>query len=257
MYKSLDQVIRDILGDEGDTLHLYPKYLKHGIQGVKEIAYDVHAKLLTRILAVNAVNHTAQLPDDFMRYVKIGVLGTDGHVHRLQLNNDLILFQNKDDCGEPIDMAIIGDNRAFPGADPTDEGYYFNNYISPDGATTGVLFGWGGAHNPVGYYRINQEVGQIQLDSDFAGTQLVLEYLTNGVVKNERTMVHEWSVPAITAYVIWKVNWRKKSTPGGEKQMYEKAFEREVLKLQYRKGASTEQEILDSMRLHYKQTPKS
>lgn len=250
-YISLDSIIREMLDDNGDTLHLYNKYLKHGINAVKELSYDIMGKIYSVLLEVDD-NLMVYFPDDYVDYTKIGVLGADGNIKVLGMNNNMMPAYYNDACGNLKGTAAMGETRKQDGP----HGFYFQNYIDR-GTVIGARFGYGGGYNPHGHYRVNKAMQRIELSLEVEESHIVLEYITNGVVKGAQTMVNEISKPAIRAYIIWKLNWTRRDASLAEREMYKKDFYTEKKLLNIREHAFTAEEFKAAYRRSYHQSVKN
>jgi hypothetical protein len=50
----------------------------YALRGVREMGFDIMKRIKSLKLSVNANNNTIELPDDFVDYTKIGIVGSDG-----------------------------------------------------------------------------------------------------------------------------------------------------------------------------------
>ena len=79
-YTNIDEVVRNLLISEGkDTEHDYMRYYQLGLNGLKELSFDVLQEVRTAKIEINPNTHSIELPLDFVNYTKIG-LCQDGRV---------------------------------------------------------------------------------------------------------------------------------------------------------------------------------
>ena len=79
-YTNIDEVVRNLLISEGkDTEHDYMRYYQLGLNGLKELSFDVLQEVRTAKIEINHNTHSIELPLDFVNYTKIG-LCQDGRV---------------------------------------------------------------------------------------------------------------------------------------------------------------------------------
>src|SRR3990172_2031586 len=84
----LDDIVNGYMIETGhQTNHHYARYLHLAIQGLKELNMDVSGMPVTVLLELND-NNTLNLPTDYIKYVKIGLVGSDGNVHSFGLNSE-------------------------------------------------------------------------------------------------------------------------------------------------------------------------
>ena len=79
-YITIDEVVRNLLITEGkDTEHDYMRYYQLGLNGLKELSFDILQEIRTARISVNSNTHSIELPLDYINYTKIG-LCKDGRV---------------------------------------------------------------------------------------------------------------------------------------------------------------------------------
>lgn len=240
-YISIDYIVNDILMMTDDDS--YDKGKKAiqlrllAMQGLKELSYDAARIVKTAELTVSGTN-TITLPSDYVRYVKIGLLGGDGRVHAMGVDKRLIL----------MDGATAAADSAF---DPP---------IFWDYGGIGQRYGVGGGTNSNGYYRENLDSNTIEFDSDVSGT-IILEYISNGLVDSsgdiETTVqVHAFLEEALKSFIYWKSIQRKRSVPMGEKQVARREWYNQKRLGRARMQSFTKDEALQATRKSFKQAPK-
>lgn len=161
-YTSIEEVINDFQLMADDTSYDKDAALHQvrllALHGLRELTFDVEQNIKTSLKAVSATTLSIILPDDFVKAIKIGFVGTDEKVHPLGLADDLRLDSS-------YAGTVTGTNPAEP---------FYNTY-------SGRKFGVGGGNNANGYYRLNRNDNTIQFSSDVSGKTIVLEYISDGI----------------------------------------------------------------------------
>ena len=74
MYIELEEIINNLMVEEGKTSENdFLRYFKLGMNGMKELSIDVGGGVKTVELIVDANTLTVDLPNDYIKYTKIGV----------------------------------------------------------------------------------------------------------------------------------------------------------------------------------------
>ena len=53
----------------------------HALRGIREMGFDMSKKIRSIKLTVDAATNTIELPDDYVDWSKVGVVGSDGIVY--------------------------------------------------------------------------------------------------------------------------------------------------------------------------------
>ena len=204
---SLDYIIRNILVSlEESSLIRYQTYLQYVIRGFRE--WNLNGASSPKIAHLEMLpNKAVNLPSDYVKYVKIG-LCINGRVVTLGLDESLCLNENFNECGDPIELAIANidnpDYGFFTYGYPFLSHYHNNQFVEG-------YFGLGGGFNSRGYYRVNPEKNQIQFTSVIPNSEIVLEYISDGISTDGSTIVPIECVEYLIAFVHWK---RVENKPG-------------------------------------------
>ena len=236
MYIKLEDIVNDLLVEEGKTSENdFLRYFKLGLNGLKELHFDVGGNIKTIELIVSPSTLTVDLPSDYVRYTKIGLLGNDGDVHSLGLRNDKSLNNTT-----PTSTSVSDDELH-----PT----YFE-YVQE--------FGLGGGNNTNGYYKVDLENSTIQFTSDLSGEKIILEYISNSAIhSNENAVVvHEFAVDAMKAYIFWKSIQRRRNYNSADRQEARAEYYNNKRLARARLLSFNKQEALQTTRKSFKQSPK-
>jgi hypothetical protein len=250
---TLDELVREYILEAGESsMHKYLPYLQYGISGLRELHMDLSGVPKTVVLPVND-NCTVDLPDDYIQYTMIGVVDGSLCVQALGKLNKMALQRSYNDCGYPIAAQTTG----------SDIGYAYSLYgdgiadHSRNGELTGRFFGAGGGNNANGYYRIDKEMGVIQLSSDNNANQVVLEYISSLNKIDGDYIIDPFIYETLKAYIYWMSIRRKANIAAVQKQQAQQDFLMEKKKSNSRFQTFTMEEALAVIRRHQYLTPKS
>jgi hypothetical protein len=236
------------------------------------MGFDMSKKIRSLKLTVSATN-TIELPDDFVDWSKVGVVGSDGIVYVLGENKNVNYSQAYEDgSGNKVGTAAEaydsdGDgvydridskgatNSGSPAAsDDITQGfdsYIFRNYVY--GATNG-LYGIGGGHY-YGTFRVNLDQNRIELETNQDIGEAVIEYVADEA-RSKNPSVHVYLEEALMSYMYYKIIERKASVPANEKARARQEYYNERRKANARIKSFTKEEALKTIRKNYKQAPK-
>jgi hypothetical protein len=267
-YVELNDVINDfVIGMDGNdyAAHAGDAVIRnYALRGLREMGFDM-LKVI-RSLKLDVTNNTAVLPDDFVDWSKIGVVGSDGIVYVLGENKNINMSQKYSTVnGNTYDSDGDGlndredDKTATGGAAGQSDGltssmnsFIFRNYIyNGDG---GRLYGIGGGHYE-GDFRINLDQNRVELKTNSDISQLVMEYVADEA-RSLNPRVHVYAEEALNSYIYYRLIERKAAVPANEKQRARAEYYNERRKANARMKSFTKEEALRTIRKNYKQTPK-
>ena len=265
-YIPLDQVVGDFIAmmdsddfgsNVGDTL-----VRGHALRGIREMGFDVSKRVKSLLLDVNTSNSTANLPDDFVDLIKVGVVGQDGLVYVFGENKNLnvSMAYAEDSAGNFIDSDSDGVyDRVDSKGRPTDynslrgyDSYVFRNYLYEN--TYGQLYGIGGGTYS-GEFRLNLEQNRIELSIQSGITQIVMEYVADEA-RSLNPSIHVYMEQALRSYIYYHIIERKANVPMGEKSRARQDYYNERRLANARMKAVSKEEILKTIRKNTKQAPK-
>ena len=258
------------------------------LRGIREFGFDVTNRVKS-IKATIASNSTVALPDDFVDLIKIGVVDSDGILRVLIQNKNINIsrrlktttdFNNADqnvletstpntlnseseagplgtDGGGHPDNTIadtINDRSATTGANSGNDFEYhvFENYLYQGGM--GRMYGAGGAHMR-GQYRVNFDEARIELDTESAISEVVIEYVSDEA-RSTNPIVHVYAEAALRAYIYYKLVERKSNVPMAEKSRARQEYYNERRKAKARLSNFSKAEALSTIRKNFKPAPK-
>tara|TARA_Y100000401_G_scaffold43513_1_gene33223 strand:- start:1180 stop:1893 length:714 start_codon:yes stop_codon:yes gene_type:complete len=236
MYIELEDIINELLVEEGKTSeNEFLRYFKLGMNGLKELNFDVSGGVRTVELVVDPNTLTINLPSDYVKYTKIGVYGKDGDIHPLGLRNQKSLISTV------ANDTVSNDDELNP--------TYFE--YSQE-------YGVGGGNNANGYFRVDLENSTIQFTSALSSKKIIIEYITNSLIHptERKVVVHEMMADALRGYIYWKSIHRKRGIDQGEKDLAKRDYYNQKRLARARMLSFTKQEALETTRRAFKQAPK-
>ena len=229
------------------TEHKYMQMLDIGIRGVKELTFDTTQEVKVTSLTLNS-NLTADLPCDYVKYRRIGVYKNQDY-YSLGLDENMPMPIGVDGCGNPINRSVTEDT------DNLENVYWMINYRG--GENTGGIYGLGGGNNENGYYRIDKENNQIVFSSEFGGSSVVVEYISDGSGDSGQYEIHVFAEEALRAYIWWKHLQRRKYIPLQEKESARRDWYNEKRLAVARFSSFNKEEALQTSRRQFRQSPKA
>jgi len=231
MYITLDEIVNDLLGDEGRvTSHDYLRLLHIANRGLKELTFDILGSTKVTLLEVNS-SMKLDLPGDFLDYEFIGVVNNDNTLEPLGFKNNIPLTGNVNHKAEYHDE------------------YHFVN---------GGLFGLGGGQNKNGYYspQVDMENNTMTLASSNVGDTIYLEYLSDGRAEGGLTVIHPYAQEALISWTYWKSIQKSRAYPQSEKQAARKDYYNDKRVARARLKSFTKEEAMQQFRKGFKMSPK-
>ena len=245
----------DYANNASDTLiHNY------ALRGIREMGFDLMQRV--RSLKLSSSNNTVTLPDDFVDLVKIGIVGSDGLVHVFGENKNINYSQkyktdaagnNLDSDGDGIfDREDAKSGTTAGGVVGADDFIVISNYIYQN--NIGQIYGLGGGFYE-GEYRLNLDQNRIELATNTAVQEVVIEYIADEA-RSICPTIHIQAEEALRSYIYYKLIERKSSVPTVEKNRARAEYYNERRKANARLKAFSKEEALKTIRKNFKQAPK-
>ena len=195
-YIKLDECVTSYMDESEQPNHKYFKLWHLGFRAMTELGLDFFYRVKSLKLPVNA-NLTVTLPEDYLQYLKVGVLNQQGEIIPMGFNSNLTtafdlsstrLAQTQDDT--------IPTNW-------TEQGVWWYNYWN--GQAFGNMYGLPSGTPFVGSFKIDQANGVIVLDENFIYEYVMLEYISSPSPQASG----DYYIPiqfkeAVIAYLRWK-----------------------------------------------------
>lgn len=253
---TLDKIIKELLVEMGEEgAHKYNVLLNIGKSGLRELNMDISGTAKIAVFGTttgNGVDYeistdtlSAPLPEDYISYKRIGVC-INNVMRPLGYNPRLCLDKMYDDCGNPeVRSSRVGDDvfLEYP--------LHYEN-----GEMLGAYFGVGGGNNSFGYYRIDEDFGQIQFGSLISGHPVVMEYLADAEKVNGQFLIHPYLVETIKSFMAWGYVRNRRGVTLGEIQLRRSEYYNQRKLSSRRYTSFTLDEAYQYNRIGFKQTVK-
>lgn len=275
-YVPLKQVVNDFLIslDGADyAAHASDAAVRNfALRGLREMGFDMLKVIRSLKLSVSS-NNTVELPDDYVDWSKVGVVGSDGIVYVLGENKNLNYSQAyADSSGNKVGnaaSAVDSDNdgvydridskSSTGGGSPSsddDLSQGMNSHIFRNLAygSANAIYGVGGG-NYYGQFRVNLDQNRIELATNNTSGEVVIEYVADEARSNNPS-VHVYAEEALMSYMYYKIIERRSAVPANEKARARQEYYNERRKANARLKSFTKEEALKTIRKNYKQAPK-
>lgn len=192
----LEEPLTAYLSESEQSQHKYYKCWQLAFRAMRDLGIDSFYPIKSQKLPVNA-NKTVTLPNDYIKYTKIGVLNQNGEVATLKRNPNLTFYadqlpdrleKNHDDT---LLTTFLPDNAPF---------YYWNYY---DGDTWCNLYGIPSGSVEFGSFNISEAEGVVVLSNFFPYDYLIIEYLAVPS-DNGKYFIPQEFYEAVIAFIRWK-----------------------------------------------------
>lgn len=194
-YVPLKTVVSYCIDENNESIGTFDKCWILGFRALVDLFLDVTAEALTVRLPVSG-NKTVAFPDDYISWVKIGILNANGEVSTLKVNNALTKYKDTNPNRLEKLTADITDAAPLLLGSPFYLNYYYNNTYQP-------LFGVGGGLIQYGEFSVDDKNNLIVLPPDFRFDSIILEYISSPE-KNGDYQVPIIAQEAIIAFIKWK-----------------------------------------------------
>ena len=171
-YITIDSVINDYIDESEQSVHKYAKLYNIAVRGMEKLGLDFFYKIRTVKIPIDTTNYTAQLPNDYISYTKIGVLNSVGEIIPLKFNNKMTYYADQ----QPDRLALTQDNTIATWYQ-SDLPLWFNYW---DGYGFQNIYGLPSGSPFVGSFNIDDANGVVLLNQYFFYSYLMIEYLSSG-----------------------------------------------------------------------------
>jgi hypothetical protein len=171
-YITIDSVINDYIDESEQSVHKYAKLYNIAVRGMEKLGLDFFYKIRSVKIPIDTTNYTAQLPNDYISYTKIGVLNSVGEIIPLKFNNKMTYYADQ----QPDRLALTQDNTIATWYQ-SDLPLWFNYW---DGYGFQNIYGLPSGSPFVGSFNIDDANGVVLLNQYFYYSYLMIEYLSSG-----------------------------------------------------------------------------
>lgn len=246
---TFDYVVNSVFNQLNNyTQREYDRYLQFAIEGFGQLNLSNITTIRVEHLQMNDAK-VVELPPDYIDYVKVAVC-INGRLWTLSLNENMCV-PRAEICGVPVRDIVVADpqNLTIPG-----DGYLFPDHYF-NGRFIGGLYGIGGGFN-IAYFKVDKERRQMIFSGTIPNDEVVLEYKSTGVSKNNTTLIPFQALAALKAYIHWQRVEYDPNVSMGEKQRKKDLYEEECNVLNTFERSFTVDEYLDMCYRSSKQSPK-
>lgn len=243
---TLDNIVRSALMDKGYPLHFYLQFLQYGVDCVRQLNFDTLGNIKSVRLPVNSYK-AVTIPCDYVDYVRVGIQLGQYVEPMAEKKESFNRLNNFDSLGNKINY---GDIEASNGLIPNNwEGYWYTNYINDKGEHLGRIF-----NNQPGFrnsFVVLRERDEIQLDNGFTGTEIVLDYVSDGLTTDSTNAIHPYAIDAIKAFIFWKSKEHGRQYNLGERSVAKDEYYNQLRVLRGRLNNMTVNDIKRSLAKGY------
>jgi len=243
-YSSLSDVVNSFMVayvGNGKLINSVAKsdVLFHAKRGLQEFSYDVLKTIKSQEIELGP-SLTMPMPQDYVSYVKLSYIGTDGikriiYPTRLTINpteapaqdnNYEYLFNNDGTLLKTTPLT----NERWQDFDTDNitgnlnrESDYFIGKDNHLDENFGRRYGLEPEHQQInGYFTIDEATGSFAFSSDLSGKVIVLEYVSDSLGTDAEMRVHKFAEEALYKHVAFNVLATKRNIPEYIVQRYKK-----------------------------------
>jgi len=244
-YKLLD-ICQEWIVENGKSENIRDRIYTIALSGLRELHLDVNGIIKIAELCIND-NDTVDLPNDFINYRKIGIVGGDGQIHSMGVDNNISL---QPDCGvDGRDVQADGSMVPFNSL-PFAGTFWGVTYGN------GALFGIGGGNNALGYFRVNKKTNQLWLSGLTSYgpygtgriTSVIVEYIADINSDGEDFIVHPYAIQVIKDWISFRYVNGDRNTSTSEKDMRRREYFNSLRICKNRYGACTPADWASALR---------
>lgn len=257
-FVKLDSIIRESCEMDGDgALSTYRQREILANDCVQEIKMDLIPDIRTIEITIPSVPRVP-FPEDYLMWNRVGTLEGD-RIKVFGVNDKLAIFHKTDNVGnpennkryEPDFSSALGVPFAG-GYGGIGSGFGIYSYYAD---TSFAVYGYGNGVRNDGHFNVDQATKSFYFNSELAGKQILLEYITSGLNTNGDTMITTTARLAVKHYIRWQRALNNNTIPAVTKQMYKDEYYNEQ-RFVMRRGVDMNV-IVSVVRDSFKLTPKT
>ena len=198
---TLDSIINDYTNEAELSAHRYAKLWHLGYRGMEDLGVDFFYAIRSVKLPI-LPNKTVQLPNDCLRYTKIGVLNVRGEIVPLIYNNKFTFYADAlpDRQSKTIDNNYLLWNQYIEGSPFFGYGYgngYNDGYTPIYGVPSGAPY--------QGSFNVDETNGIVLFDEHFHWDYVMIEYVASPQEGDNCSIPIQFR-EALIAWLWWKDN---------------------------------------------------
>lgn len=192
-YITLDSIIDDYLNESEQSNHKYFKLFHLAFRGFEQLGLDFFYRVRSVKLPINS-NFTVTLPQDYVNWTKVGILGDNGEIIPLYYNDKFTTF------------ADLMPNRVEQTQDQQSEwiqwdGNTWCNYWNGSWYTN--IYGVPSGEPFVGSFKVDTENGVLLLNERFNRDYIILEYVSSPQEGQQYYLPMQFR-ESVIAWLWWK-----------------------------------------------------
>lgn len=216
---------------------------------IRDLQFDTLKNITSVVLPVNSATQKVILPEDFVEWVRVGVLNDHGEFLPLSENpymgktNQQILLDNLDNRlldSDGAPLTAYSSTSPSP-TSPTNE--YTQWQYQRNAFNKGGLFGLGGGQSSNGQFEFDKANGAMFVNTSVNSSEVVLVYIADeSMKKNPRILTY--AIEAVKAFIYKNVIANKASVPMQEKMRADRKYNLEKKKVRARVNKLNKAEIM-------------
>lgn len=196
---TLDRIVREALMDRGYPMHFYLQFLNYGISCLRELNFDTLQIIKSVRIPIDSTK-AGVLPCDYVDYIRVGTeIGQ--YIEPWGEKDSFNRLQKFDGSGAPEKYPDVESQNYYLPANY--DGLWYTNYANDKGELTGRIFNARPTFR--NSFLIVRERGQIQLDVEYKGTSITMDYITDGLSIDASNAIHPYATETIKAFIFWKM----------------------------------------------------
>lgn len=196
-YTPLKTIVSYFLDEHDKSMGDFDKAWVMAFRALADIGMNISFQPITVRLPVNTGNMTAQLPANYLRWTKIGVVNASGEVSFLRVNTSLTTFR---DLSPDRMTAITPDIPDLDVANFLQSPFFYNYYF---GSVYSPYFGINVGLITYGDVIVDEVNKLIVLYPDYGFPDVLVEYIASPQMNGDyqiQTVCQE----AVIAFLAWK-----------------------------------------------------
>ena len=192
----LAQIVSLYLSENDTSSHAYQRIYTIAQRGRLDLDMDVTGRLNTVNIDIN-FNKTGSLPPDFINYVRVGLVNSNGEIESLSYNHNLTAFKGLD-YDRLNNSFIVADQNIYNAA------VYPNQTAGVNILGTFQSLGVGSAPTSRANFKIDKQANIIMLNPTATTQTVVMEYLSSGKDDVTEESISIEAQEALLAWCGWK-----------------------------------------------------
>lgn len=228
---------------------------------IRDLQFDTLKNITSVVLPINSSTQKAILPEDFVDWVRVGVLNDGGEFLPLSQNpymgkiNQQILLDNLDNRLLDSDGAPLTAYHT-PSSSPSSTTLDYTQWQYQRNAyNKGGLFGLGGGQSGNGQFEFDKANGAMFVDTSVNSGEVVLVYIADeSMKKNPRILTY--AIDAVKAFIYKNVIANKVGVPMQEKMRADRKYNTEKKKVRARVNKLSKADIMFQISKRTQSAPK-